>query len=79
MLPEPVVEALGADPVTGAWLGRLLGQFGGALRRLRKLHFKNLGALLALGERIDPELSAAPGGEGGAETQGGQAPGAPPG
>jgi hypothetical protein len=56
ILPERVVEEPGQETISGAWVMEFLQQFGGALRRLRRLHFKNLGALLALGERLDPTL-----------------------
>jgi Zn-dependent protease with chaperone function len=56
ILPETVVDPFDAESITGQWIGTFMTQFDGALRRLRKLHFKNLGALLALGERLDPKL-----------------------
>ena len=40
----------------GEWITTLLTQFDTTISRLRKLHFKNLGALLRLQESLDPEL-----------------------
>jgi len=57
VLPEPVVEPLyGREDLTGEWIGSYWQQLQKTLGGLRKLHFKNLGALLKLQERIDPEL-----------------------
>ncbi|UQA61329.1 M48 family metallopeptidase [Polyangium aurulentum] len=56
ILPETIVDPLEPEVITGPWIGTCVTQFNKALRRLRKLHFKNLGALLALGERLDPTL-----------------------
>lgn len=56
LLGEPIVEELPPGAIPGAWLAELLRQHATVLRRLRKLHFKNLGALLALGERLEPDL-----------------------
>jgi hypothetical protein len=56
VLAGAIVEPFDAEVITGQWIGAFMTQFDGALRRLRKLHFKNLGALLALGERLDPTL-----------------------
>lgn len=61
LLRDDVIEPLSGDSISGQWVSEFLQQFDGVLRRLRKLHFKNLGALLALGERLDPTLFAGPG------------------
>jgi hypothetical protein len=55
VLSERVVSEAG-DELTAYWINELLRQFGQALGRTRKLHFKNLGALLALQEALDPHL-----------------------
>ncbi len=73
VLAGKVVERLEGDALEGQWIGALLDQFSGALRRLRKLHFKNLGQLLALTERLDPTLFPEAGGQddgGGGEPDG---------
>ncbi|WP_434045631.1 MULTISPECIES: M48 family metalloprotease [Sorangium] len=56
VLPEPLVAPLEGGGISGAWINELMQQHTGALGRLRKLHFKNLGQLLALTERLDPAL-----------------------
>ena len=57
VLPERLVsEPATCSPVLDQ--PNLLRQFGQTLFRARKLHFKNLGALLALQEALDPELFA---------------------
>jgi len=57
VLPERLVAEPG-EVLTAYWINDLLRQFGQTLSRARKLHFKNLGALLALQEALDPELFA---------------------
>ncbi|KYF57105.1 hypothetical protein BE08_07205 [Sorangium cellulosum] len=56
LLPEALVAPLEGGGISGAWINELVQQHAGALGRLRKLHFKNLGQLLALTERLDPAL-----------------------
>ncbi|WP_437591714.1 M48 family metalloprotease [Sorangium sp. So ce1000] len=56
VLPDGVVAPPPEGGISGAWMNELLQQHAGALGRLRKLHFKNLGQLLALTERLDPAL-----------------------
>lgn len=57
VLPQGKVLALfPGDNVAGTWIGEFCQQFFGALERLRRLHFKNLGALLRLQEELDPTL-----------------------
>ena len=46
----------GGSQVEGERVLELVKTFGPALSRLRKLHFKNLGALLRLQEELDPTL-----------------------
>ncbi|MCA9595986.1 MAG: M48 family metalloprotease [Myxococcales bacterium] len=55
VLPEVLLEPR-PEPLTGEWVNQLMRQLGQVLGRLRKLHFKNLGALLHLQEGLDPEL-----------------------
>jgi hypothetical protein len=56
VLPQDVVPCFHDDSLSGEWLQRYLKQFQQVLGRLRKLHFKNLGLLLRLQERMDPKL-----------------------
>jgi Zn-dependent protease with chaperone function len=60
VLSEEVVEELIGDRVTGEWIGAYWKQFQQTIGRLRKLHFKNLGALLRLQENLDPTLFEPP-------------------
>jgi Zn-dependent protease with chaperone function len=54
----PVVEPLGHEAELGPWLRRLMPQVREVHVRLRTLHYKNLGALLSLHERIDADASS---------------------
>lgn len=54
----PVVEPLAHDGELGPWLRRLMPQVREVHVRLRTLHYKNLGALLALHERIDVDRAS---------------------
>lgn len=56
LLPDELVEPLVSDAIAGRWLAELFGQHAGVSSRLRKLHFKNVGSLLALQESLDPAL-----------------------
>jgi hypothetical protein len=60
LLPEPLLGPLADDGIPASWLSKLFEQHGGIASRLRKLHFKNLGALLAFQEKLDPTLFPAP-------------------
>jgi Zn-dependent protease with chaperone function len=51
------LPALEHDAKLGPWLGRSMARARELHGRLRTLHYKNLGQLLALYERIDPELA----------------------
>ncbi len=54
LLDRTVVKNLRptARSFSGKWLGKFLGQLGDVESRLRRIHFKSLGALLALQEQI---------------------------
>ncbi|MFV8756657.1 M48 family metalloprotease [Nannocystaceae bacterium ST9] len=58
VLPEPLLAALDDDHQLAAWLERFMPQVERVHERLRTLHYKNLGALLELHERIDPPREA---------------------
>lgn len=53
---EEVANPFGHDRLEGRLIDALGRQIGITLARLRRLHFKNLGALLRLQERLDPEM-----------------------
>jgi hypothetical protein len=53
LMAAPVVEPLAHDAELGPWLRRLMPQVRDVHVRLRTLHYKNLGALLSLHERIE--------------------------
>jgi Zn-dependent protease with chaperone function len=57
VLAEPLVAALDDDAGLRPWLERFMPQVQHAHDRLRSLHYKNLGVLLDLHERIDPPAS----------------------
>ena len=58
LLREPFVGPLDPSRPDAQWLPTFLGQFQQVLTKLRKLHYKNLGNLLKLQERLDPGLFA---------------------
>jgi Zn-dependent protease with chaperone function len=62
VLDEPAVEAPPSESITGEWIGAYWRQLSQTLGRLRKLHFKNLGALLRLQEQLDPSVFGRAGG-----------------
>ena len=47
--------ALEGNTITGEWLGKLYGRLSGMVDRVKRLHFKSLGALLAFQERLAKE------------------------
>jgi hypothetical protein len=53
-----------ARVLTGKWIGKFMRQFGEVLNKLRRIHFKSLGGILALqeqiGQRWRPELADMP-------------------
>ena len=51
-LVDPLVESLAHEAPLAPWLQVFMGQVTDVHGRLRTLHYKNLGQLLALGERI---------------------------
>jgi Zn-dependent protease with chaperone function len=54
VLTEPLVAALDDDARLRSWLEQFMPQVQHVHDRLRTLHYKNLGVLLDLHERIDP-------------------------
>jgi Zn-dependent protease with chaperone function len=60
LLDSPLVRELGADAksLNGQWIGEFLTQLGGVLDKARRIHFKSLGGILALQERIAEQWAA---------------------
>ncbi len=60
LMSQPLVHALsgGQNSLDGQWIGRLLGQMGEVLDRTQRLHFKSLGGILALQEKIAERWAA---------------------
>lgn len=56
VLDGDLVDPLPSDRIEGKSIAELGRQLGLVLSRMRRLHFKNLGALLHLQEKLDPEL-----------------------
>jgi Zn-dependent protease with chaperone function len=50
---------LAGDNISGEWLGNLLTRLQGVLNRVRRVHFKSLGALLAYQEKLTAEWRSA--------------------
>jgi Zn-dependent protease with chaperone function len=61
LMSEPLLQGLksGQNSLNGEWVGRLLGQLGEVIGRAQRIHFKSLGGILALQERIAEEWAAA--------------------
>jgi hypothetical protein len=49
------LPALSGEGISGEWLGKLLTLLSGVLERVKRLHFKSLGALLARQEKLAAE------------------------
>jgi Zn-dependent protease with chaperone function len=59
LLEKPLVHALvEGSSLDGAWVNNFLNQFGEVQEKLRRLHFKSLGGILALQEKVAREWSA---------------------
>jgi Zn-dependent protease with chaperone function len=60
LLEERLVRGLSSADrsIDGEWIGQLLRQLGGALQRIRRIHFKSLGGILALQESIARQSAA---------------------
>jgi hypothetical protein len=43
------------DSISGEWLSKLMARLEGVLSRLKRVHFKSLGSLLACQERLEAE------------------------
>jgi Zn-dependent protease with chaperone function len=56
------------NAITGEWLGKLLSRLEGVLGRLKRVHFKSLGSLLAFEEKLAAEGKPAAVGRGGQAT-----------
>jgi Zn-dependent protease with chaperone function len=47
------------DSISGEWIGRLMARLDGVIGRVKRVHFKSLGSLLAFQERLAAEWRAA--------------------
>jgi Zn-dependent protease with chaperone function len=56
---DTALSSLQGDSISGEWLGKLLARLNGVLVRLRRVHFKSLGSLLAYQEKLATEWNAA--------------------
>jgi Zn-dependent protease with chaperone function len=54
LLEEPLVRPLKASTssLNGEWVGKFMEQLNGVIVKMRRIHFKSLGGILALQERI---------------------------
>jgi hypothetical protein len=53
------MERLEGDSISGEWIGKLATRLEGVLGRLKRLHFKSLGSLLVLQEKLASQFAAA--------------------
>jgi Zn-dependent protease with chaperone function len=59
LLNAPIIPALDASSnFDGKWIGRLLEQMGQVSEKAQRIHFKSLGAILALQEKIAERFAA---------------------
>jgi len=61
LLDEPLVEDMDPESksITGEWVGRLMRQMSSVQSKARRIHFKSLGGILPLQEKIGAEWRAA--------------------
>jgi Zn-dependent protease with chaperone function len=57
---DAALPRLSGDTITGEWLGKLMARLDGVLRRLKRVHFKSLGSLLACQEKLAEEGKPTP-------------------
>jgi Zn-dependent protease with chaperone function len=57
---DTALPRLAGNTISGEWLGKLLARLEGVLARLKRVHFKSLGSLLACQERLAGEWAAPP-------------------
>ena len=71
LLPGPLLTKLDASSksLDGKWIGAFLEQLTAVLDKARRLHFKSLGGILALQEKLSEQWTARTSGEG-EETRG---------
>jgi Zn-dependent protease with chaperone function len=67
---DTALSALSGGTITGEWLNKLIARLDGVLSRLKRVHFKSLGGLLACQEKLAGEGQSVP------ADPGGQAPAA---
>jgi hypothetical protein len=59
---------LSVDSITAEWLAKLAGRLDGVLSRLKRVHFKSPGSLLACQEKLAGEWQGGPAGQEGQPT-----------
>lgn len=52
------LERLEGNRISGEWIGKLIARLDGVLNRVKRLHYKSLGSMLALQEKLSVEWSA---------------------
>lgn len=59
LLTDPLVDELpSGSSITGEWVGKLMGQLHEVQSKARRIHFKSIGAILALQEKISGQWAA---------------------
>jgi hypothetical protein len=56
---DTALPSLSGNTITGEWLGKLMTRLEGVLSRLKRVHFKSLGSLLACQENLEGEWKPA--------------------
>jgi Zn-dependent protease with chaperone function len=56
---DTALPALSGESISGEWLGKLMARLDGVLSRVKRLHFKSLGSLLACQEKLAAEWAPA--------------------
>lgn len=56
---DTALPPLDGDNITGEWLGKLMARLEGVLSRLKRVHFKSLGSLLASQDKLGAEWQGA--------------------
>jgi Zn-dependent protease with chaperone function len=56
---DTALPRLTGDSITGEWLGKLMTRLEGVLGRMKRIHFKSLGSLLACEEKLAGEWKSA--------------------
>jgi hypothetical protein len=57
---DAALPPLSSNNITGEWLGKLMARLQGMSNRLKRVHFKSLGSLLACQEKLVGEWKSTP-------------------